>query len=348
MSFQLQHVGVSNRQKSKPKRWTDEELTRYRDSDEFEKNPWWEKRNDDGSLKKDTVDKDHKLLKMKLGKSGQQLEPAPVLWEILRRHPDLIEFRKKIRLYDMEYKEGNYVKDLIHWQDRSPIFLRQLLFKSHKPWPAINSRSREVIKLFLRQFLKSELNMPTGKKLHRPFVIDYPSLPAHLQNSGTMLPYFEAFGEKELEGLPLTKIREKVEKNGEKLVVMSVDPEMNRAEFRQMVIHEAERMVFGESSRDVAWEKDEERVNEMALKLAKNKRHEDRISEKDVEEAKLIIAEEIGAKEEKRLELKASKRNTLNITDSKLRHLAKLDRGVDFDPDFRKNVNNMFADFSLL
>ncbi len=329
-------------------KWTDKDLSWYRYEVDFNRVLWWEKNEGYSAQEEETgIIENHSLLWSVKEKGKPQLATGPVLWEILRRHPDIPVLRARIRSYEKKNGKGSYERDLNPWHERGPDFFRLLLTYGNDSWPVISASIRELIKIGMKAFLKSELNMPTGKRIGGPYLIDYPALQVWPNYSATLMSIFEDQEDFDLDGLLLGEIKKKIEMRGEKLVVMSIDPDMTRTDFKELVYDEAERQVFGESVRDVSWKKSHERVKEKAEKIDLGGERR-RLTIEEIEEVKASVAKEEEVRETTEKKASRSKRKTFNITQEKLRHLSKLDLGYEVTPDIRKNVNAMFADFSLL
>jgi len=144
------------KKKTKPTRakpsWSAAELRWYHDDDNFSNAPWWVENRGDG-VERSIIDRSHPELQVE-GSKSRHHRPAPILWEVLRRHPEIPAMHKGLTemLELLAEEEGAFIgAPLDRGSLRSAAWYHlpipgaaiSLATSYGKPWPELDTTTRE-------------------------------------------------------------------------------------------------------------------------------------------------------------------------------------------------------------
>lgn len=150
--------------------WTETELRWYLDDPTYKTDAWW-KPSGPGSEGISYDDKNEMLVVVtRSGKSPRTgIRQEPILWEILRRHPDLPAIRAEFQAAAVLPSpilviRSNASTPIITspWDGRGREVIVMLVSEGHRTWVGLDDELRERFSAALPEFIAADENFPSG------------------------------------------------------------------------------------------------------------------------------------------------------------------------------------------
>ena len=305
--------------------WSDDALRSYHLDPQFEKLPWWQKKDAEGNFERNSFDEANDVLVIPSKKGKVKLRPEPLLWEILRRHPHLPLLRQKISpLYcddssdpNRRFEAENFYHD--RWNGAGGYSMLLLSAAGAKTWLSLSPKHRSQFSRGLHQFFQNSKNLPTNKTLTiaRPPAIATDNIRTA---EAARAHYIWQGPVEDLTQLKISELAERLKQQGLLFLPLEIDPNMSRDEIRNGVLDLLDEFLDGSSRREPT------RARIIANFIERGE----------------ILPNEKGKGAPPR------PRSTFNLTQGKYQTLEILDSTDPLKPVARKNAKTMFADFSLV
>lgn len=168
--------------------WSIDDLRWYHRVAEYSLTPWWRSETDSSNGK--GADRENPFVAAKVRSGRNEFKIEAILWEVLRRHPDLRSLRERYLQYWSLLQTGLTRREftiaistlLGSWHGRGFRLLERLIRDGHHDWVSLAEPMRIQIQNAVQEYGADPENFPTGKRLRgygSVNVASIQSLPGH-------------------------------------------------------------------------------------------------------------------------------------------------------------------------
>lgn len=151
--------------------WSVEDFRWYQRVGEYSLVHWWCQERDHAEMV--SADTENALLARKARSGRMEFRTEAILWEVLRRHPDLRPLRERFHMLwsllpsGVTRREFNVgvSKLLGAWHGRGFSLLDRLVRDGHRDWSSLDEPMRVQIEGAVREYAAEPENFPTGRRL---------------------------------------------------------------------------------------------------------------------------------------------------------------------------------------